>query len=282
MADLSLNDILQEEILESLQGSEIKLLKAVNDLSTKVKKGSDRVTIPNLVGLALSDITAGTRAAADSVSVESSTLLLNQSKKVHRYISWQDDKDSAVDLKQSFLDVAPKVIAEGMEKIIGTKLATACANDFDSASATAGVFTIADIAKAKRLMDQAKIPSTDRYMALNSEALELLSQMTEFTDYSKSNSTEALREGVVGRVKGFDVICTEDVGGVGAANKIHFFHRSAISFAIHSNVEYAEQKDEAYSQTYVAVRAKYGCIDNDNTAGDGKRKLTMSMTTATA
>ena len=282
MAILSLNEILRNEVLESLQGSESVLVKTVLDLTAQAKPGSDRVTIPNTTGLALSSITAGSRATAGGMTTTGRELVLDQVKQVPEYISWKNGKESAVDQKQSFVANAPKVFAQGLEVAIAAKLATASANDFDSASATAGVFTISDIGKAKKLMDQAKVPKNDRYMVVNAEAMEILAAMSEFQDGQKSLSPEALREGIVSRVKGFNVVQSEDVGGTGASNKIHCYHKSAVAFALHGEMEYIDKDIEEYGESFLSLRGKYGAIDCDNAAGASNRKLTIALTTATA
>ena len=282
MAILSLNDILRNEILESLQGSDAVLVKTIMDLTAQAKPGSDRVTIPNVTGLALSSITAGSRATAGGMTTTGDQLLFDQVKQVPEYISYANGIESAVDLKSAFLQVAPKVFAQGVEAAIAAALATASANDFDSASATAGVFAIADIAKAKRKLDQAKVPKTDRYMIVNAEGMEILASMQEFQDGQKSLSPEALREGVVSQVKGFKVMQSEDVSGTGATLKVHFYHKSAVAFALQSGVEFIEQMNNEYAQEFISLRGKYGCKDVDNTSNLGVRKITMRCTTATA
>jgi hypothetical protein len=282
MAIVSANDVLREEILESLQGSESVLIKTINDLTGSVKKGASRVTIPQVTGLALADVTSGSRAGADAMTTTGDELLLDQVKQVHAYFGYADSMDSAIDRKEAFVANSPKVYAEGIEEMIAAKLATASALDFDSASATAGIFTIADIAKAKKKMDEAKIPKKDRYLAVNAEGMEILASMSEFQEGQKSLSPEALREGVVSQVKGFQVVQSEDITGTGATLKLHCYHRSAVAFALHENVQFVEQNDETHAQLFVALRGKYGAKDVDNTSGAGKRKLTIRCTTATA
>lgn len=282
MAILSLNEILRNEVLESLQGSESVLIKTITDLTADAKPGSDRVTIPNVTGLALSNVVGGTRATSGGMTTTGDALLFDQSKQVPEFISYADGMDSAVDLKAAFIKNAPKVFAQGIEAAIAAKLATASADDFDSASATAGQFTITDIAKAKKKMDTARVPKTDRYMAVNAEGMEVLASMSEFQEGQKSLSPEALREGVVSQVKGFKVVQSEDVGGTGAANKVHFYHKSAVAFALHSALEYVDSDIPEYAQYFIALRGKYGAKDCDNASGAGKRKITMSLTTATA
>lgn len=282
MAILSLNDILRNEVLESLQGSDLILSKTIMDLTSKVKVGSDRVTIPNVTGLALSSVVSGTRATAGGMTTTGDALLLNAVKQVPEYISYADGMDSAVDLKSAFISVAPKVFAQGLEVAIATALVTASSLDFDAASATAGSFAITDIANAKKLLDQAKVPKSDRYMAVNAEGMEILASMTEFQEGQKSLSPEALREGVVSQVKGFKVIQSEDIAGTGATLKVCFYHKSAVAFALHSAIEYVEKDIEEYAQFFLALRGKYGVKDVENAAAAGVRKITMSCTTATA
>jgi hypothetical protein len=282
MAIISINDVLRQEILESLEGSDSVLVKTIVDLTAQVKPGSDRTTIPNVTGLALSSVTSGSRATAGGMTTTGSVLLLDQVKQVPEYINYANGEQSALELKSAFLSHAPKVFAQGIEAVIAAKLATASSLDFDSASATAGVFTIADVAKAKKKLDQAKVPAKDRYMAVNAEGMEILASMSEFQDGQKSLSPEALRQGIVSQVKGFNVIQSEDIAGTGATLKVHFYHKSAVAFALQDGVNFIAQMDEAYGQEFVALRGIYGAIDCDNAGGAGKRKITMLCSTATA
>lgn len=278
---LSLNKILRGEILESLQGSETVLVKTVMDLTSQAEEGSDSVTIPNVTGLALKDIVAGTEATAGGMSTKGDVLALDQVKQVPEYISYKETKDSAIKLKDAFLSVAPGVYAQGVEVIIANYLKTPSANDFDSASSTAGAFAIDDISKAKKLLDKARVPKKDRFMGVNAEGMETLAKMPEFQEGQKSLSPEALRDGVVSQVKGFKVVQSEDIEGTGATLLVHFYHRSAVAFALHAEAEYVEEEQKSKGRTFIALRGKYGAKDCENVAGAGKRKITMRCTTAT-
>lgn len=282
-AIVSISDVLRQEVLDYLGGKESILIKCITDLSSMVRPGADRVTIPNVIGYNKGVIVPGARAAGSTRSTTASTLLLDSPNQVWDYISYVEGKQSAIDLKASFLANAPKEFAGLVETSIGTKLLTANKNDFDSASATAGVFEIEDFAKSKQLMDAAQIPLSDRYVWVNSEGMALLSSMQEFQDGQKSLSAEALRDGIVSRVKGFNVIQQEHVSmGTGATLKVVFFHRSAVAYAAQSAMEYVEQMDQAYSQEFVALKGLFGCVDCDNVSNAGVRKIVMSCTTATA
>jgi hypothetical protein len=279
MAVLSLSQILRNDIQEYLGGSDSILIKTIQDLSSRVSTGMDRVQVPLISGLATSTVATGTKQAADSVTFTSDVLLLDQSKESYMYISFLESQDSAIDIKAAFLQAAPKEIAQAMEVAIAAALAGASTNDFDSTSATAGIFDIDDIANAKKLMDIAKVPTSDRWLACNADAMEILSGFTEFADGKNTLSNEALRDGVVSRVKGFNVIQSEEVGSTTAAsNEVHFYHRSACAFAMQKEVHFVEQREESYGQEFIAVRTKYGV----KALNENVLKLTMALTTATS
>lgn len=90
MAILSLNEILRNEIQEFLGGSDSVLISTIMDLSSRVRKGMDRVQVPKISGLALSDVVAGSRATAGGMTTTSDTLILDQSKQVPEYIDYAD------------------------------------------------------------------------------------------------------------------------------------------------------------------------------------------------
>jgi len=279
MAVLSLSEILRNDIQSYLGGSDSILIKTIQDLSSRVGKGMDRVQVPLISGLATSDVASGTKQSADSVTFTADVLLLDQVKESYMYISFEENEESAIDIKAAFLEAAPRQIANAMEVAIAAQLASASTNDFDSASDTAGVFAIDDIANAKKLMDQAKVPTSDRYMACNSDAMELLASFSEFEDGSKGLSPEALRDGVVSRVKGFNVVQSEDVGSNTAGdNEIHFYHREAVAIALQREVHFVEQREESYGQEFIAIRTKYGV----KALNADVLKLTMALTTATS
>lgn len=279
MAILSMNEILSNEVLENLEGSEAILVNSVMNMTASVKPGADRVTVPKVSGYALASITSGSRAASDSVTTTGTVLLLDQVKQVHEYVSWANGIDSKVDLQSAFIANSPKYYVKGIEALIAAKLATASALDFDSASATAGVFSVSDIAKCKKLLDQNNVPKTERFLSVNAEAMEILSSFAEFQDGSKSLSAEALRMGIVSMVKGFNVIQSEDIAGTGATLKFHAYHKSAVAFAQHAGLEFINKDIEEYGESFMALRGKHGCIDLDNASGSGVRKITVLCST---
>ncbi len=274
MADQSIHDVLKQEVLEYLGGSQAVLAKTVLDLTDKVKEGSDRVTIPYTSGYSKGDVpTNGSDASASGRSTSGSVLILDQVKQVYDYIGYAEGIQAANDLKENFLNAAPMEYVEMIEEIIAAKLATASAND--QVSETSGTFTIDDISKAKKLLDQAKVPAKDRYMAVNAEGMEILAKMSEFQEGQKSLSPEALREGVVSQVKGFLVKQSEDITGTGATLKVHFYHKSAVAFGLQDKMQFIQEMKHSQGREFVALRGLFGCVDCDNASNNGVRKITL-------
>ncbi len=266
-SNVKLNEILRNDVQEQLDGSESVLIKTIMDLTSRAMQGADTLTIPRASGLALTTVVPGTRASNGSYTIAGDALLLNQSKQVAEYIGWIDGKDSAVDVAEAFFAGAPRVFAEGIEDIIAASLASVSAGDFNSEVADS--FTVANIGNAKKVLDVAKVPKKDRYLAVNAIGMEILAATTEFQDGQKSLSSEALREGVVSMVKGFKVVQSESV----ADDEVHCYHRDAVAFALHGEMEAINKDIEEYAQSFLALRGKYGA----KTLDSGARKLTIKM-----
>lgn len=86
--------------------------------------------------------------------------------------------------------------------------------------------------KARRVLSRNKLPFTQRYSVISPEAVEAITSDQLVLQANTSNSTEALREGSVGRMAGFDTYETQQFG-YGANDKGQAdgvaFHRSAVA-----------------------------------------------------
>lgn len=84
--------------------------------------------------------------------------------------------------------------------------------------------------KARRILSRNKLPFTERYSVLSPEGVEAVTGDSVVLQANTSGSTEALREGTVGRLSGFDIFESQ-VFGFGPNDKGQAdgvaFHRSA-------------------------------------------------------
>lgn len=273
MAHLSQSEVLANRVQEALVGSEIVLLNTIMNLTEDVRPGRSSVQLPIASGLAATDVpTDGSDATGSDMATTGDTLNLDQHKEVHTYIKLKDWKQASVDLETQFGEDAPKLMAEQFETLIGTTLETSGFSGHDFASGAEDSYTIGNVTEAKRLLDTAKVPKKDRYLAVDATGMSIIAAWTEFQDGSKSLSDEALKEGVVSQIKGFKVVQSEDISN----NKMVCYHKSAVAFAFQGEIDYDKEYQASKSRTYLSIKALYGCKKLDG----GKRQVVITQTNA--
>lgn len=79
-----------------------------------------------------------------------------------------------------------------------------------------GTNALAVVTKARRVLNARKVPFADRFLAVGSGVAELLLGLDQLTKVNESGSDGALREGIIGRLRGFTVLedpaLTDDFG----------------------------------------------------------------------
>lgn len=120
----------------------------------------------------------------------------------------------------------------------------------DDVGGTDSGLNLAKILRAKRLLDDAGVPGSDRHMAISARALEDALAVTEIgsSDY---NVTKALAVGEIKKFAEFEfhVIDTRDEGGLDVASNIRTnfaWHKDAVGLAIgldmRTDVAYIDEK----------------------------------------
>ena len=92
----------------------------------------------------------------------------------------------------------------------------AVASTTDLVIAKDGTNALAVVTKARRVLNARKVPFADRFLAVGSGVAELLLGLDQLTKVNESGSDGALREGIIGRLRGFTVLedpaLTDDFG----------------------------------------------------------------------
>ena len=82
----------------------------------------------------------------------------------------------------------------------------AIASDTGLEIAADGANALAVVTKARRILNDRKVPFADRYFAVGTGVAERLLNLKELTSVAESGADGALREGIIGRLRGFTVI----------------------------------------------------------------------------
>lgn len=129
---------------------------------------------------------------------------------------------SDIDVAQASVDMLGSCTEEAAVKILDDYDAKILAVMIDGLSATAGYkntisdttshkLTLADIRDARKKLNLIKAPRRGRYMAVSPGFEDDLFDIPGFISRDKIADTSAMKDGVIGRVLGFDVILAADM-----------------------------------------------------------------------
>lgn len=263
VSDISMEEILFQDVQEYLV-QEAVIIGTIINLTDRIERGMKSVKVPRFSGLSVSAVKQdGTQAAAGGMAANQDTLLLDQFQEVPEYIYEAADLESAVDLKQQFLDAAPRVLADDIEQKIYAELKQASAATPDhiiqmSETGIGGVVNTApslqDIQEAGLLLDRQDVPKSERYLLVSPEIRVHLLGKTEIQDASKAGTNSALINGEFARLFGFVMVESNVV----PADECVAYHMSACAFGMQKEVEFIEEPQRSYGREFIAVRTKYG------------------------
>jgi hypothetical protein len=269
VSDISMEEILFQDVQAYLV-QEAVIVNTITDLTPRVGKGMKSVKVPRFSGLSVSDVKQdGSEATASGMTADQDSLVLSSFREVPEFIYEAADLESAVDLKEQFLDAAPRVLGVDIESAIYAELKQASAATPDhiiqmsepgpiSAGANEAP-SLADVQRAGLLLDEQSVPTDNRYFLVsNTIKLHLLGK-TEIQDASKSGSNSALVNGEFAQLFGMKMIASNVV----PATECVAYHSSACAFAMQQAINYIEEDQKSKGREFISVRSKYGTKNLD-------------------
>jgi hypothetical protein len=263
VSDISMEEILFRDVQAYLV-QEAVIVNTITDLTGRVGVGQKSVKVPRFSGLTTADVKQdGSEATASGMQASQDTLVLDKFREVPEYIYEAADLESAVDLKDQFLDAAPRVLGNDMEEKIYAELkqASAATPDHIIQMSEAGIGgganeapSLTDIQQAGLLLDKQNVPRDGRYLLVSHEIKVHLLGKTEIQDASKSGTNSSIVNGEFARLFGMIMV----VSNVVPAAECVAYHSSACAFAMQKEVEFIEEQQRSYGREFIAVRSKYG------------------------
>lgn len=179
------------------------------------------------------------------------SLVIDQAK----YFAFEVDD---IDMRQSrnggallseAADEAAYSIADGVDQYVAALYSGAdSANQISTTSVTTAALAVTMVVNLKVKLDQANVPVQGRYIVVPPWFHGLLLQSTSFISVADSGTSEALRNGVVGRAFGFDVFLSNNVIiTTGDDYRITAGYPGAITFANQINKVEAYRPENAFS-----------------------------------
>ena len=179
------------------------------------------------------------------------TLLIDQCN----YFAFEVDD---VDMRQSrsggaLMTEAAQEAAYGIADIVDLYVAglytdADAANKISTTAITTAALAVTGLVNLKVKLDNANVPQAGRYVILPPWYLGLLLQSDTFVRVDASGTSDALRNGLVGRAFGFDVFMSNNVTNVtGDDYLVSAGYTGAITFATQINKVEAYRPESAFS-----------------------------------
>lgn len=267
VSNISMEEILFQDVQAYLVQEAI-IVNTITDLTPRVGKGMKSVKVPRFSGLTVADVKQdGSDAAAGGMTADQDTLVLSSFREVPEYIYEAADLESAVDLKEQFLDAAPRVLGVDIENAIYAELKKASAATPDHILQMSEAFnavlntapSLSDIQTAGLLLDKQSVPGDNRYFLVSNEIKVHLLGKSEIQDASKSGSNSALVNGEFAKLFGMTMIASNVV----PAAECVAYHSTACAFAMQQAINFVQEDQKSKGREFIAVRSKYGTKNLD-------------------
>jgi len=236
MATNNLNGInwamIADKSLDFLGHSFFPLKAVARDFSDDIKTKGETVTTRIITGYTAQDLSGGYATNAQNSVSTAVTVTLNQFKGVP--IEFKDIEIAKAGnlewLRDQFVGPAINALVDDMmQDIFGVCLTAAFPNELDTTPAN---FDSDDLADIRGALTKLKVPRTERYAILHPDFYTNLIKDARIEDQSASGSTDALIEGQVQRIRGFNVFEYDNIPALSAENfRGMCLHPSAIAMA---------------------------------------------------
>ena len=240
-------------LLYALEKSHVATNLVNRNYEGVIANQGDTVHINSIGAITVKDYTKNTDIAApDALTTTDQTLVIDQCK----YFNFQVDDVDKVQAAGDLIDTAMGRAAYALADVSDAFLLKTIANGVASANKIGAKATLTaltasnvyeNIVKMRTLLDKANVPTTGRTIVVPPEVYALLLLDDRFAKSGSDSGQNALLNGMVGRVAGFDVFmsnnCVSGTDG-GSGNTAYF----VITAQVASATTYAEQiiKTEGY------------------------------------
>jgi hypothetical protein len=274
------NDKTLERIKAALRETQ-RIVNSVMDY-TPLTLGAKANTYngPKLSGLTLQSFPVTT---ADDPSEGAISFEFDQRKGVVFNLNSIDAAQASVDMLDSLTADATDTILDGYDSFILGKMIDGLSSSSgfkNTISDTTGhKISRADFLAARKKLNQLKAPRRGRYCAIHPDLESDLFDIPDFISRDKIADTTAMRDGVIGRCLGFDILLA-DVPKVtnawsrtaGTLPVALFYHMAAFGFGRNQELESMSAPDPKMPGDVVSLYSVFGGVVQEDTWVLGYRK----------
>ena len=249
-------DLLTGIVQDELTRSAI-LAPTLRDLSSMVGPGMKSVSLHDTGAFTAEAKTENTSLNKQILTFVNDTLNLDQHEAVLASIEDISQIQSMADVEGEVVSRSATAIVRAFDDYIYSKLklASSAAPDHRIAYGNATTIAEVDILEAKRLLSVSEVPEGDRFLLIPPTQEKAMLQISNFIQADRYGSSEALRNGELGRVFGFTVL----VSTVAESDNLCVaYHKDSVAWAWQKQVSLDSQKDLDNLSTKYAMSAIFG------------------------
>lgn len=257
VANLTIEEVLVQDTQRFLQ-KEMVVYPTLLDLTSRfVRKGQTKCKIPvNVAKNVVDTPSGGTELPHYAHSNSVDELILDQKKTVYDYIYDVEDMEVASDQKADFYADAVPSLAEYIEtNVIGhMKTNIAAGNKLQLAGGSNDEISLDQMAALQKIMNVAKVPKLGRYMAVSSKQAEILKKTQDVKDASKFGNNDAIVNGIVAKIYGFNIIESLDL----TDNEVMAYSSISAAVALPKAFEREEERQASLKRDFLSIDSVFG------------------------
>jgi N4-gp56 family major capsid protein len=250
-------NIWSKETLAALE-SVLVLVPRIKHYDRDIKSSGQTVEIPNLSNLSANLKVAGTAVTLNYPTEGKTTITIDQHYESSFFLEDFAEAQSAYDAASEYTQKTGYALAEKMD-------ATVVAEITDNATYSAGAYGTAlndtTILVANRYLDEAKVPTTERTLAVTPVGKQQMLAIDKYVTYNNLGTGAAIVNGKIGEIYGVTVVMSQnlrtDAGTPTEENNL-LFHKEACAIAIQKDIKFEEQRKAEYLATLYVASALWG------------------------
>ena len=228
--DDSIATIVAAEALGYLKANTAMAKRVRRDWDNEIAVYGQAIQIPFLGSLSVNDKAQGSAVTLQQPTDTKATVTLNKHKEVSFLLEDYARALARPNVLAGYLEDSMKVIGEQIDSDLLGLYAT-FSNSVDATGA-GGPLDKADFREARRLLNGAKAPMTDRYAVISEDAEYAFLNITEAVSRDYAEALGRAQSGQwMHNFMGFEVVMDQKVPSASTEHKNLFFHRSALVLA---------------------------------------------------
>jgi len=246
-----------KETLAALE-STLVMVPRIKHYDRDIKSYGQTVEIPNLSNLTANQKVANTQVTLNGPTETKTTITINQHYESSFLLEDMAEAQSAYDAAAEYTEKTGYALAEKMDTTVVTEITN---NATYSAGAYGTALNDTTILTANRYLDDAKISSTGRTLAVTPQGKQEMLAIDKYVRYDALGTGSAIVNGKIGTIYDLEVVMSHNLTVTAATptqNNNLLFHKEACAIAIQKDVKFESQRKTEYLGTLYVASALWG------------------------